>query len=139
MIETNQLEVWNLSRGLVARSGAVKIFNIVGRLKAPGSVASFSYRLNAGPQTPIFFVAHGANSGRLRDVGDFSIDTINLRDLAPENILRLRIVRKCGAEHEHQLRFRHRPFDRSEPRFRLHLDCIDAAEQVGQIVKDRGG
>jgi hypothetical protein len=135
MIETDQLEVWNLSRGLVARSGAVETFNVVGRLKAPRSVASFSYRLNDGPETPIFFVANGSNSGRLRDAGDFSIDTISLRDLAPENLLRLRIVREGGAEHEEQIRFRHRPFEQREPRFRLDLDGINAAEQVGQVVE----
>jgi hypothetical protein len=137
MIETDQLEVWNLSRGLVARSGAVDVFNVVGRLKVPRSVASFTYRLNRGPETPIFFVAKGSNSGRLRDAGDFSIDTIGLADLEPENLLRLRIVREGGAEHEEQIRFRHRPFEGKEPRFRLDLAGIDAAEQVGQVVEGR--
>jgi hypothetical protein len=135
MIETDQLEVWNLTRGLVARSGAVDIFNIVGRLKEPRSVASFSYSLNGGPETPVFFVARSSSSGRLRDAGDFSIDTIGLRDLEAENVLRLRIVREGGAEHEEQIRFRHRRFEQGAPRFRLDLDGIDAAEQVGQVVE----
>jgi hypothetical protein len=135
MIETDQLEVWNLSHGLVARSGAVDLFNIVGRLKAPRSVASFTYRLNRGPETPIFFVAGSSSSGRLRHAGDFAIDTIGLADLEPENLLRLRVLREGGAEHEEQIRFRHRPFERKEPRFRLDLAGINAAEQVGQVVE----
>jgi hypothetical protein len=135
MIETDQLEVWNLSRDLVARSGAVDVFNIVGRLKAPHSVTSFTYRLNRGPETPIFFVAKDSSSGRLRDAGDFSIDTIGLGALEPENLLRLRILREGGSEHEEEIRFRHRPFAGKVPRFRLDLAGIDAAEQVGQVVE----
>jgi hypothetical protein len=137
MIATDQLEVWNLSRGLAARSGAVEMFNVVGRLRAPGSVASFSYRLNGGPETPIFFVANRSNEGRLRDVGDFSIDTIGHADLEAENLLRLRIVRKDGAEHVEEIRFRHRPFEQREPRFHLDLTGANAAEQAGQVVEGR--
>lgn len=135
MIETQQVEIWNLSRDGVVRCGAVDIFNIVGRLKSPGTVSGFSYRLNGGPELPIFFLADGGAPGRLRRPGDFNIDTIGLADLEPDNVLRLRIARRDGAEHREEIRFRTSPFGEIEPCFSLDLGGADSAEQVGQVVE----
>lgn len=49
------VEVWNLTEHGTARSGAVEIFNIVGRIRDPKSVAEFCYALNGGPRTSIYF------------------------------------------------------------------------------------
>lgn len=135
MIKTEHLEVWNLSQDGVARSGAVDIFNVVGRLKAPDTVRAFSYRLNGKAWTPIFYATVGSTTDRLRHPGDFSVDTIALADLEPHNLLRLRILREGGGEHEQEIRFGLQPFDQHEPRFRLDLAGAGMAEEVGQVVE----
>lgn len=133
MITTDELDVWNLSRGGVARAGSVDIFNVVGRVRDPGTLGGFTYRLNGGPERPVFFVRPGARGDRLDQPGDFNIDTIGLEDLHPDNLLRLRVARN-GTELTEEIPFRTLPFEQPEPRFRLDLDGITAAEQVGQIV-----
>lgn len=135
MIETEDFEIWNLTRDGAARSGAVDIFNIVGRVKAPTAVKRFSYRLNGHPDRQIFFTSDGSRTGRLRCPGDFNIDTIALSDLGPDNLLRVRTVREGSGERQEDIRFRLREFDQREPRFRLDLAGVGAVEEVGQVVE----
>ena len=55
MYETDDIVVWNLSPGGVARCGAVSIFNVVGALKRPVEIRQAHYSLNAEPENPVFF------------------------------------------------------------------------------------
>ena len=135
MVKTDQIEVCNLTDGKTARSGCVDIFNIVGRVADPASIEEFTYRLNAGPEVPVFFTRTAEPAARLGQAGDFNIDTIALADLAPENRLSFRIRRAGGSEYRHAIRFRTAPFERAEPRFRLELDGASGAEEVGQVVE----
>jgi hypothetical protein len=135
MFRSDEIDVWNLSRGGVARCGAVDIFNIVGHVRDAGNLEKFTYRLNGGPEVPIFFVRAGTYHVRLGAPGDFSIDTIAFADLKPENVLRLRTTRDGGRQHTVEIPFRARPFEQEEPRFRLDLDGMTVAEEVGQIVE----
>jgi hypothetical protein len=113
----------------------VDIFNVVGRVADPTSLEEFAYRLNDGPERPVFFARRTDPIARLRRAGDFNIDTIALADLAADNRLCLRIKRAGGSEHRREIGFRSAPFERAEPRFRLELDGARGAEQVGQVVE----
>jgi hypothetical protein len=135
MVRTDQIAIWNLTDGGIARSGCVDIFNIVGNVADPASIEKFAYQLNDGPEVPIFFTRRTEPGARLIRVGDFSIDTIALADLAPTNRLSFRIKRAGGGEHIQQIRFRPAPFEEMQPRFRLDLDGVRGAEQVGQVVE----
>lgn len=135
MVRTGQLEVWNLTDGGIARSGCVDIFNIVGRVADPISIEEFSYRLNGGPERPVFFARRSDPAARLSRAGDFNIDTIALADLAPDNRISFSIKRAGGSAYGQELRFRSAPFERAEPSFRLELDGARGAEQVGQVVE----
>ncbi len=135
MIKTEVLDVWNLSDGGIARCGSVDTFNVVGRVQKPEAIETFTYRLNAGPETPVFFVRPGSQRDRLNRPGDFNIDTIGLADLNPENTLRLRVAVNGGEGHAEEIAFRAQPFEEIEPHFRLELDGVSAAEEVGQIVE----
>jgi hypothetical protein len=135
MVRTDQIEIWNLTDGGMARSGCVDIFNIVGRIEEPASVEEFAYQLNGGPEVPIVFARTSEPGARLSRAGDFSIDTIALADLAPANRLAFRIRRAGGADHRLKVHFRAAPFEEMQPRFRLDLDGVSGTEQVGQVVE----
>ena len=135
MMTSDQIEVWNLTDGGIARSGCVDIFNVVGRVVDPTSIEEFTYQLNDGPEAPVFFVRRPEPAARLNRAGDFSIDTIALADLTPANRLSFRIKRAGGGEFRRELRFRTAPFEEVQPHFRLELDGVSGAEQVGQVVE----
>jgi hypothetical protein len=135
MVRTDQIEVWNLTDGGIARSGCVDIFNIVGNVHDPASVEEFAYQLNDGPELPVFFARRREPGARLSRAGDFSIDTIALADLGPTNRLSFRIRRAGGGDHRRKVHFRAAPFEEMQPRFRLDLDGARGAEQVGQVVE----
>jgi len=135
MIKTDEIDLWNLSRGGIARSGAVDIFNVVGHVRDPDTLDAFNYRLNDGAETPIFFLRPGAKGGRLGRPGDFNIDTIGSADLAADNLLSLRTLRNGGRQQTLEIPFRARPFAQPEPSFRLDLNGVTAPEEVGQIVE----
>jgi hypothetical protein len=135
MIKGEEIDVWNLSHDGVARCGAVEYFNIVGQVRDPDTLEKFTYQLNDGPATPVFFVRPGVRSGRLSTPGEFGIDTIRAADLKPENVLRFRTTRNGGRHHLEEVSFRAEPFEGEEPRFRLDLEGVKAAEEVGQVVE----
>ena len=134
-MRTDQIEIWNLTDGGMARCGCVDIFNVVGRVEDPARIEKFVYRLNDGPEIPVYFARKPAPGSRLSRPGDFNIDTIALADLAPENRLSLRIKRAGHAEHRREIGFRSAPFEQVHPSFRLDLSAASTAEQVGQIVE----
>lgn len=134
MYESDELDVWNLTPGGAARSGAVDIFNVVGRLHNPREVDRVVYELNGAPPTPVYFIRQRYESGRLRIPGAFNIDTISLDDLERENRLRFRIIKTNGSTVTRAVPFRVAPFADGEPHFTLDLDGVDTAEQVGQVV-----
>ena len=135
MFEGDEIDVWNLSNGGVARCGAVDIFNIVGRVRDVSSLEEFMYQLNDGPERPVFFVRHHTAGGRLRVPGEFAIDTITFADLRSTNVLRLRTTRNGGRQRSQEILFRAKPFESEEPRFRLDFEGIKVAEEVGQVVE----
>jgi hypothetical protein len=135
MVRTDQIEIWNLSDGGTVRAGCVDIFNIVGNVGDPARVEEFAYQLNDGPEVPIFFARRSAPGARLSRAGDFSIDTIALADLAPTNRLAFRIRRAGDGDHRREVHFRAAPFAEMQPRFRLDLDGVRGAEEVGQVVE----
>lgn len=137
MYQSDSLTVWNLTPDGEVVTGAQRLFNVLGRVAAPDTIARFSYRLNGGPERPVVFSQSEKRLGRLHRQGDFSIDTIALDDLRDHNQIVLRLVTKSGAVHEHPIAFRAHPFAGSEPRFHLALDGIEHAEQVGQMVDGR--
>lgn len=134
MYSSDSLEVWNLTPGIVASSGAQSVFNVVGRVKKHKQVAAFVYQLNDGPERPIVFNATDGRQGRLQHPGDFNIDTIASQELQPENRLYMRLVRHDGTQTEHEIPFLADHKVPIEPRFRLVFDGVQAAEQVGQVV-----
>jgi hypothetical protein len=135
VVKTDQIEIWNLTDGKIARSGCVDIFNIVGRVADPASIEKFAYQLNDGPEVPVCFTRTPEPVARLRQPGDFNIDTIALADLRPENRLSFSIKRTGGSAYRHAIRFRTAPFECAEPRFRLELNGASGAEEVGQVVE----
>jgi hypothetical protein len=135
MIKADQIEVWNLTDGGIARCGCVNIFNVVGTVADPLSIEEFAYQLNDSAEMPVFFARRPEPGARLGRAGDFSIDTIALADLRPANRLCLRIKRAGGGEHRREIRFRAARFEELQPRFRLDLNEVCGAEQVGQVVE----
>ena len=135
MFRTDDLEVWNLTHGGTARTGAVDIFNIVGRLHRPSDVGEFSYSLNDGPLTPVFFNRTSERDGRLTFPGDFNVDTVSLADLSTSNTLRLHIRRHSGGEIVSEIPFVCKEFADRDPRFTLDLEDVTAVEELGQVVE----
>lgn len=136
MFTTDNIAVWNLTPGGVARSGAVVIFNVVGRLKDPEGVRSAHYRINDEAEAPIYFERDKAKLPlRLGDPGHFNIDTITDSQLRQHNLLQFRIVRTDGRTIIEELPFRVRPFTASCPEFRLDLSSASSPEEVGQTVE----
>jgi hypothetical protein len=136
MVESEELEVWNLTHGMPVQTGAQELYNIVGRLKAPETVSRFTYRLNDGPEKLIFFNNTGERCGRLERPGDFSIDTIRLEDLQPDNHLTLRIYRdgQSRSGEPVSIDFPACPPPDSQPAYQMVLDEAISPEQIGQIV-----
>lgn len=136
MFRTDDIEVWNLTAGGVARSGAVSIFNVVGRLTRPAHVAAAHYRINDEPERPVYFEADRSRLPlRLGAPGEFNIDTILVSQLHERNVLQFRIVGTDGSEVVENLQFRVRPFRESSPEFRLDLSSLDNPEEAGQVVE----
>lgn len=136
MFTTDNIEVWNLTPGGVARSAAVTIFNVVGRLKHPQQIAAAYYRLNDEVERPIYFERERAELPlRLSEPGDFNIDTILLSQLDTHNIIRFRIIRTDGCTAVEELSFRVHPFESAAPKFDLHFTAVSNPEEVGQTVE----
>ncbi len=134
MYESSELEVWNLTPGLTAVIGPQKIFNVVGSLKSPQNAARLSYRLNDGPERPVFFNPTDKRIGRLETPGEFNIDTIAIDELKAENRLVFGVVHHNGDVSEFPVDFGCTPFTDETPNFHLDLTGIEFAEQVGQVV-----
>jgi hypothetical protein len=136
MFESDELVIWNLTPGQVARCGAVDIFNVVGRVRHSEEIADFSYSLNDGPETPICFQCRDEKD-RLCAPGDFNIDTIQLSALQQQNRLLFRIARRDRRTVVKELSFFTRPFETTLPEFTLDLNDASTAEELGQIVDGR--
>jgi hypothetical protein len=139
MYESEQLEIWNLTPHVKTMVGAQPIFNVVGRLKLPQSVSSFSYRLNDGPERQIVFNKTSQRMGRLQRQGDFNIDTIQTTDLRVKNRLVFRIVHFGSCDFEETIDFPTTAdqYDNHQPRFCLDLNQVQYPQQVGEIVDGR--
>lgn len=136
MFTSDSVVVWNLSPGGVARSGAVSMFNVVGRLRHPELVEAAYYRINDEPEVRIYFEQDPAKLPlRLGEPGEFNIDTLLLRQLQSHNVLRFRIVRTGGRQIREELPFRVQPFGMDAPDFRLDLSSASNPEEVGQVVE----
>lgn len=133
MYESDDVIVWNLSSGGVARCGAVSMFNVVGRFKHPARLREVRYSLNDGPETPVFFKGTSSTL-RLGSPGDFNIDTIDVSSLREHNCLRLHIDYSEAPSAVEEIRFAARPFESGLPRFELDLSSATHAEEVGQVV-----
>jgi hypothetical protein len=131
MYVTEDLEIWNLTPGIPAMTGAQRIFNIVGHLKRPETVALLTYRLNGGPEKPVFFNDTQERSGRLELPGDFNIDTVRLEELRPRNHLLLRLY---PDKQEVAIDFPTCSTHELQPVFLLKPGEIQAPEQAGQVV-----
>lgn len=154
MYASEELEVWNLTPGMPVKTGAQAIYNIVGRLKAPETVSRLTYRLNGGPEKPVFFNNTQERTGRLERPGDFNIDTLRLEDLRPDNRLTLQVYRNAPAsggipgsgdtarvEHEKgkavTIDFPACAPPGPQPIFQLKFGEAHLPEQLGQIVDGR--
>ena len=135
MIDRETLEIWNLTEGQAALFGSVSIFNVVGRIKEPETVADVAYRLNGEGPVPIYVNREPRRSGRLRRPGDFNVDTIDIEQLKNDNELKIVIARQDGRIEEELIHFPAIPFDQERPAFALDLAKAHAAEGVGQIVE----
>ncbi|MGH7414243.1 MAG: hypothetical protein ACREKJ_08585 [Candidatus Rokuibacteriota bacterium] len=135
MYETDRLEVWNLTPGVTARVGAQAVFNVLGRVKAPGRTEHLWYRLNESPERKVFFNRGPRNAGRLERPGDFNIDTIDPGELKPWNWLRLGILDEAAREEqEYEIGFPCSRLEDGAPRLRLDLEGIAHPQEVGQVV-----
>lgn len=134
MVLSDSLEVWNLTPGVAAISGAQTLFNVVGRLKQPDAVERFSYSLNSGAERPVFFNRQPRRTSRLERFGDFNIDTISTNELQPENILQFWLWGKGLSVTSHEITFPARSSVSKSPEFHLNLRGVTVAEQVAQVV-----
>jgi hypothetical protein len=136
MFTTDNIVVWNLSPGGTARSGAVSIFNVVGRLKRPEGIREVSYRLNGDDEMPVYFEKERARLPlRLGHPGEFNIDTIACSQLREHNVLEFRTVRDDGRTFLDELPFRIHQFPTESPAFLLDLSSAETPEEVGQVVE----
>lgn len=129
---SDDLEVWNLTPGGIAYTGAQSVFNVVGRLKRPGEVKGLTYALNGGARRAVFL----GHSVRTPGPGDFNIDTIALAELAAENRLDLWLDNGKGGS-QHSISFATRQQPAGEPRFRLSFDGVRQPEELGQFIDGR--
>ncbi|NDJ78827.1 MAG: hypothetical protein GYB65_21460 [Chloroflexi bacterium] len=134
MYQSDELDVWNLTPGVTATTGAQTVFNVVGRVKKVEEIAMLSYRLNDGPLRQVFVNPKRGRTGRLHRFGDFNIDTIMLDELHAENRLVLRLERLNGSDTEHEISFATQPFPTGDPSFQLKLAGTERPEELGQIV-----
>lgn len=134
MYFTSELEVWNLTPRVPVFLGAQKYFNIVGRLKNPSQIFSFSYTLNGAPEKPIFFNNSRQAFGRLQNFGDFSIDTILIDDLKSTNKLILYLSCHQLKNKKYCINFPCYFYTENTPNFYLDLNGIDYSQQIGQII-----
>jgi hypothetical protein len=134
MFETEELEIWNLTRGIPNYAGAQEIFNIVGRLKSPEKTSNLHYSLNGGTDKPVFFNRGPAQTGRLQKPGDFNLDTIRLADLKPYNEITFRVTSDNQEVKESKIAFAINLYKEHEPCFQLNFKEIEHASQIGQIV-----
>ncbi len=137
MYRSDGLEVWNLTPGAPAASSAQEIFNVVGHIDAYDTTAALRYRLNDGPERPVYFKRDPEETGRLARPGDFNIDTIRLDDLRPENVLRLCVQDQSGDEHRHTLAFTAHSAGADVPHFRLEAASLAHVEEAGQVIDGR--
>lgn len=137
MYESDQLDIWNLTPGGVARTGAQPIFNVVGRVHDLATFQSLTVRLNDGAPCPVVVNTAQGRSGRLHRPGDFCIDTIATADLQPHNTLTLHLHTTGGHDSTHAVTFNAAPFPPADRQFALDLDGVTEAEQVGQVVDGR--
>lgn len=110
------------------------MFNIVGRVHRPQRVAALLYSLNDGPVRPVYFKRKHSRGGRLREVGDFNIDTITQDQLRRHNTLVLKIVDRAQRVLQQSICFEHRLYESVVPHFRLDLEIAETPEGIGQII-----
>jgi len=134
MYQTDELEVWNLAPDVTAKIGAQTIFNVVGRLKSPEKTQRLFYCLNDGPEKEVFFNPGPKRLGRLENMGDFNIDTIDLESLSTKNQLGFRIVDHNSREKRFRLSFPCAWYEEKEPKFELCLDGVEHPQRIGQVV-----
>ena len=132
--QTDLINVWNVHEGIPVYTEAQTIFNVVGNLSDISGVSSLSYELNDGPSTPVFFKQPKVLANRLERIGDFNIDTVDVKQLNDQNRLSIKAQLTNGEEVLKTINFPKRPIEANEHLFRL--DCTDKSfpEEVGQVV-----
>lgn len=136
MIETDELEVWNLTDGGTVTTRAQRIFNVVGRVRCPESVSRLTYCLNGNNVKDVVVrTTEHYQGGRLWRNGDFNIDTISRSELREQNTLDLTLIRSDGLSSSTAVRFGVRDHQGADDvSFELDLSKSDAPEQVAQVV-----
>lgn len=136
-MKSDPIELWNVRDEVPTYVGAQRIVNILGRLSNVDDVEYLSYSLNDGPRVPVFFASRAWSANRLAHLGDFNIDTVERGQLKAENRLTPTIQQKDGREIVRTVCF---PVDTSQlgtDNFRLDLNRVNYAQQVGQLVNVR--
>ncbi len=135
MFRDDELEVWNLTTGGVARVGALPNFNVLGRVDDVEGVRELVYSFNSSPERPVALQRSDDEGTRLDRAGVFGIDSIRLEELDAENRLALTVRRKDGGSSTREINFRCAQFGGS--RFELDLEGVRNAEEVAQVVDGR--
>ncbi|MAE69207.1 MAG: hypothetical protein CME06_01930 [Gemmatimonadetes bacterium] len=135
MFRDDELEVWNLTPGGVAKVGALPNFNVLGRVEDVGSVREIVYSLNSSAPRPVALQRVDDEGTRLDRAGVFGIDSIDLEELRAENRLVLTVRRENASSSTREIDFRCERFDGS--RFELDIEGVRNAEEIAQIVDGR--
>ncbi|MCG8546160.1 MAG: hypothetical protein MJE12_18335 [Alphaproteobacteria bacterium] len=130
MFATEDLEIWNLTPGGTARTGAQAIFNVAGRVKRFSGGSRLFYSLNGEAEQPVFL----GYSPRFSAPGDFNIDSIDTDALTEENLLEFNLIEE-GRSTRASVRFKTKPFGEQTPTFDLDLEGVQNAEEIGQIIE----
>lgn len=134
MFHTDQIQIWNLTPNIYAVAGSQRIFNVVGNVNPNMGAKSFLYSLNGGQDREVYYNSIGTKLGRLQKVGDFNIDTIEVRELESNNTLEMKLMDHECVQRNHRLTFQTQYFSETDPTFHLSLDGVQSPEQVGQVV-----
>lgn len=127
------IALWHLADGGTCLVGAQPLFNVLGAVEPTDRLF---YRLNGGPERTVVVNA-GRTIPRLQKPGHFSIDTIGMQDLQPDNVLELLALGLDHRPRRRTLRFSIRPCAPLESGYRLDFDPPGGLLSVAQVVEGR--
>lgn len=127
------ITLWHLADGGRCLVGAQPLFNVLG---AVAPTDRLFYRLNGSLERAVV-VEPDRTIARLQQPGHFSIDTIRMQDLQPDNVLELSALGPDHRLRRRTVQFSTRPCVPLEPGYRLDLDPPGGLLSVAQVIDGR--